>query len=170
MTTKMFNKDSPEAAFIRVRNAESSSAIGLGVPCAFVMNATNDGLDVVLQSTAAAAKATTLFAGIATHSIAAGTFGEVQVYGFCRNAVVIRQTRATVTDSFSSDPAIAIGDRLYVDTAGVGLKRSDAGAASVGLAFAVACETKASSASTVSTTSDTSLVKSNTIKVFLRAL
>src|SRR4051812_24381 len=88
---------------IVVKNAEASATIPVGSPLCFVMNGTDDGLGVVLPGTGGAVKATSLMAGVALTSMLAGGYGESQVFGFCQNVVLRRQTRAASTDAFSSN-------------------------------------------------------------------
>lgn len=164
------SKDRPEKVHVQVRNDEASLAIGVGEPCCLVMDGTRDGLDVVTATTGAGAKATTLLAGVANSSIAASERGMVQVYGVIDNLKLIRQTRAASTDSYQSFTAIAIGDKLQVQTVGNGFSRAGAGAASDHKGYAAAGATYASGASSASTTSDSSTEVTTAIKAFLRIM
>lgn len=168
--TLTLNKDRPERTFILVGNGEASGSLPAKEPVCFVMNGTKDGLNVVKAVTGAAAKATTLFAGVLLKSLAQGDVQPSLVYGMVDDVVLVRATRAASTASYASAPAVAIGDILNVATLGNGLSRSAAGAASANLAFAVAGETLASIASAASTTSDTSTRKTTAAKVFIRAM
>jgi hypothetical protein len=134
------------------------------------MDGTRDGLDAIRATTGAGAKATTLFAGIPNSEIANGAYGMVQVYGVIDNVAIFRQSRGATSDSYNSYSAIAVGDKLEVESVNNMLSRVGAGAASDFAAFAVAAEVAASGASSVSATSDTSVLISSSLKCFLRAM
>lgn len=165
-----FTGDTPEKKIIQVKNDESAQ-IAVGTPVAFVMDGTDDGFAVVLPATAAAAKATTLLAGIVIQDplpTALPKIGLAQIYGLCENANVLRQTRAATTDSFASAPAVAVGDKMVVETAYNCVSRSAAGAQSDVMAGIAAAQTLASLASSASNATDTRLAITTTMKVFLR--
>lgn len=185
MLTKGLNADKPEQVFLTAKNAESSSSIAAGNNVALVMNATDDGLAIVLPATAAAAKTPALFYGVATGAIAAGATGKVQVFGFCRNAVVLRATRAASTDVWASTAAGAVGDPLIVNTANnclarqaipssyvTGTAASDTLALNLAMfaPFAVLAETLVSATTVASTSSNANTASTSSAKVFLRAL
>jgi len=170
MQWQLLNKISPEKVFIFVGNAEASAALPAGEPICFVMNGTRDGFDVVKAVTGTATKATSLFAGVPIKEIASSGKGTTQVFGFIENLLYTQLSRAASTDSYASGVAVAIGELLQVSTAPNGFLRSGAGAVSAFLPFAVACETKASAASSASTTSDTSTRVTLSLKAFLRAV
>lgn len=134
----------PETMYATVYNQESSNAIGAGEPCCFNYNGTYDGAGVVTPNTGTGAKATSLFAGIASRAISAGSQGIVQRLGLCRYTKVLRMTRAATTDAWASYPALAIGDVLVVDTVNNAVSRNAAGASSAYLGFCMAAETAAS--------------------------
>lgn len=89
-----------------VYNDESSAAIPLGAPVVLSLSGTQDGLAVVLPSTAADKKQSTFGYGVslgngAGGSLSAGSFGEAQVFGLNSNVKLLR-TRATSTDPYVS--------------------------------------------------------------------
>lgn len=157
----------------RIVRLDESSEIAVGTPVCYVFDGTDDGLAVVLPSSAAAAKAHTLFAGIIVDN-ALGTdlpkLGRVLVSGLCRTTKVMLQTRAASTDSFASYSAGAVGDALVVNTVANALLRTAAGAASAYAPIAVLGETYASGASSASATSDTRTLISSSLKTFIRAM
>lgn len=160
-----------DIAAIVVRNAEASASIPAGTPVCFVMNGTNDGLDVVLPGTGAGVKATSFAAGIALTAMIAGAYGESQVYGFCQNVVLRRQTRAASTDAFSSNSdGFATGLLLQVDT----VNNAVSTAASVGASgyqpAAILAESVASWASSASATSDTRTAITVATKAMIRMM
>lgn len=157
-----------ENATIICRNDESSSSITKGDAVCFIMDGTRDGKDVIKVTTGAAAKATTLLAGVALETATAGNKVRLAVRGVVQTLNLVLQTRAATTDSWASYPALAIGDVLGIDTVGGNPRRTAAGAASANLAAMVALQTLASATTQASTTSNTSLVSSTTIKAFLR--
>lgn len=156
---------------IVVHNAEASASIPSGTPVAFVMNATNDGLDVVLPSTAGAAKATSFAAGIALKTMAAGDYGEAQVFGFCQNVVLKRQTRSDSTGDWSSNASgFATGLVLLIDTVYNAMSTAASTGASIYAPIAVLAESVASWASTASNTADTRTVITVATKAFIRMM
>lgn len=163
-------KDKPERIYIMVQNDESSAAISAGVPVAFAMDGTDDGVDVVKLPSSTAAKATSFFAGITPKAIANGRRGLAQVFGPITALTVSRQTRAASSDSYASAAAIAIGDVLVLETVAGNASRSAAGAQAANLPFLVAIGTAASIASAASTTSDESTSVTSSIAAFVRAM
>lgn len=158
---------------IVVHNAEVSAAIPTGTPVCFIMNGTNDGLDVVLPATGAAVKATSFAAGIALQAMAAGAFGESQVYGFCQNIVLTRNTRSASTADWSSNAAgFATGLLLVVDTVVNALSTLASSGGSIYQPYAVLAASVASWASTASSnaTADTRLTITVSAKAMLRMM
>jgi hypothetical protein len=194
MTSKTLGNNKAEAVYLSCKSAESSASIPRGTPVALVMNATNDGLAVVLPSTATATKAEVLAFGVTPAAIAAGNFGKVQAYGFCRNAVLVKRTRSATDADWASTAAAAVGAILTIDTVDncfrvqgnnvitvkdiTGTAASDSVAASITLntipgfaPMAVLCEAVASSTTNTSATSfATGTVSTGLVKVFLRML
>lgn len=162
-----------ERVLVRVRSAESSATIPAGAPCCYVFNATNDGVDVVLPATGAAAKAYTLFAGVAPLAIAAGQQGDTIIFGFCQNLRLVRATRAASTDAWASTPAIAVGDNLLINTVHNAFSFSAAGASTALIAHGVAGATLASATTLASSsggTADTRLGDIVSLRAFVRSM
>ena len=167
-----------DLACIVIKN-NGTAAIPTAAPVFLSINGTDDGI-AVLNATDAAAAKQNLFAGVIVSgssgpgsSLAAnGGFGEAQVFGFCQSARLVRMTRAASSDSYASATAIAVGDILQVNTiSGVdAFSRNGAGATNTAFPVAVAAQTLASYAGAATTSSDTSLAVTTTIKVFLRAM
>lgn len=84
-----------------IKNGESSATIPLGAPVCLTLNGTDDGLSVVLPSTGADVLQSSAAFGVALAAIAAGNYGEAQVFGFNSNTKLLR-TRAASTDVFAS--------------------------------------------------------------------
>jgi hypothetical protein len=132
MNAPLSQKGRPYQARLVVLNGEASSAIVTGTPVCFPMNLTGDGSSVVLPSTAGAAIANTLTAGIAVPgdgSAESGAYTEVITLGFCPFTRLVRGTRAATTDAWPTFPAVAIGDILSVNTVANALAYSTTGAA-----------------------------------------
>ena|SRR5260221_10023554 len=113
-----------EAIYANFKNAEASLAIPNGTPAVLVYNGTDDGLAVVLPSTAGAAKSATLFAGICraiAGSLPTGVVGDFAVYGLCLTANITVATRSASTVVWPSYAAGAVGDFLALETVGNGL-------------------------------------------------
>jgi len=154
-----------------VRNAETSATIPAEIPFAFVMNATNDGLDVVLPSTATGAKATSFAAGIALSAMAAGVYGESQVWGFCQNVILKRQTRSDSTGDWSSNATgFVTGLALLIDTVYNAMSTAASTGASIYAPIAVLAESVATWASTASNTADSRTVITVATKAFIRMM
>jgi hypothetical protein len=185
MNAKIINGDKPETVFIRAKNAESSASIVTGNPVALVMSETNDGLAVVLPGTATAVKAGVLAYGVACESIAAGDFGTLQCYGFCRNVGLVQATRSATNAAWASTAAGAVGDILTIDTTAnafarasvpanyvTGTAATDTLALALGmfLPMAVLAQTFASQTTIASTDGPVLTVSTGAVKVFLRML
>jgi len=123
-----------EVVTVSCRNNNASLAILDGQPVFLqdVGKATNFGTDVTLFSDTNVSTVN-LTAGIAKWSKLAGTSSqltgaqvgdvfEAVAYGFT-DAIITLRTRATSTDSWSSSPAIAVGDQLIPETIGNNLIR-----------------------------------------------
>lgn len=128
-----------DKAFIVIKNDSATQTIPNGAPCYFQMNNTNNqssdnGL-AVINANAAAGVGQNFFAGVVASEqqagagnvgIAPGSVGEAQVYGFCQSLRLIRQTRATSTDSYASAASNNIGDWLVPMTNSGGVTTYDA--------------------------------------------
>jgi hypothetical protein len=159
----------PERSTSIIRNAETSTTIGIGRPVCFNANGTRTAYDVVLPGTAGAALATTFFTGIASEDILPGEIGPAVVAGFCPYALITRQVRAASTDSFASAASIAVGGILQIDTAGNAMSLSSASlGASAYSPMAAVIESLASLASSASATSLTALRIESVARIWLR--
>lgn len=160
-----------DVAFVVVRN-QLSTTVPLGAPVFYVMNGTNDGLDITNATTAAGAGQEFL-AGVAAQAIPANGYGEAQVFGLCLNTRIVTITRPASTDSYNSVTAIVQGDILQVNTlVGVdAFSRSAAGAATAILPNIImvgSYSSTASQSSSFDTTSRTAIT--TTLKTFLRII
>src|SRR6266849_2091691 len=140
-----------------IRNAEATASIPRGTPIIAVLNGTNDGLDVVLPSTAGSALSFNARLGVATDTLTAGQYGESLVYGYVAYALITRMTRAASTDSWTSSASTASGIGLGIDTLNnaflLGASRAGALVSAADNAFLV--DSLASSLASASATSDT---------------
>ncbi len=166
-----------DVAYIVVRNSltVSNSTIPQGAPCFFVLNGTNDGLDVTNANAAAGAGQEAIAGIVATPGgLAPNAYGEAQVFGICPSTRIVSFTRTTSTDSYNSAGSIIPFDILQINTgAGVdALSRSGAGSATAIvhniIAAASGPTSTASQSSSFDTTSRTMI--SSTLKTFLRIL
>ena len=167
MNAPLRSKNRPHTARITCYNSDAAQ-IPRGAPVFLNYTAAGEEKYVALPSTGSAAKNTFLCQGLATANVPVGEWGEFLVAGFHFAAKVIRQSRAASTDSYASVAAIAVGDYFTIDSVNNGLARSGAGAASIGPAMFAALETSVSLASTVSTTSDTSVAVTIGLKMLVR--
>lgn len=161
-----------------VRNAEATATMPIGTPICLNMNGTNDGLDVILPSTGGAQKAHAFAYGVvvspATPNLAgipSGGYGEAQIFGFCQNCVLTRQTRANSGVSWASENSIASYVLLQIDTTANGFSTSGGTqAATAYLPFAILQQSLASYSSSTSATSDTRTALTALVKAFLRII
>lgn len=168
-----------DAVFVVVRNVSATIPIRSGGPCFFVINGTNDGLDVQSANAAAGAGQVFLAGVIAGPDLQPNSYGEAQVYGICQNTRVVTATRPASTDTYNSFTAILTGNIMAVNTlSGANasdnidaFSRSAAGSASAILWNVVAAAgytSTASQSSSFDTTSRTAITTS--LKSFLRIM
>lgn len=161
---------SAEKIVLGVRSAESSASIPAGSPVCLNMNATNDGLAVILPSNSAA-KTHALFFGVAVDAISAGSTGEVTVFGFVKTMKILLGTRAASTDSWTSTQSHAAFCMLNVDTVNNAFSSSGGTlAVTAFLPYAILGETLAVVTASASATSDSRTALTTTAKGFLRAM
>ncbi len=160
--------DKLDTISVAIKNSEASASIPIGTPVMLNVNGTDDGLGVVLPS-GAALKAHAFAYGVSLQTLAAGDKGYSQVFGFCRKAVVLFQTRSDNSASYSAS-TLSSGVMLNVDTVHNCFSTSGGTlAASAYLPFAVLAESTAAPAA-ASTSSDTSTAVTGYMKVFLRMM
>jgi hypothetical protein len=168
MNAPLGTKDRPWRARISALNGEASATISKGnVVC---LDSSDLGKVKLPSGSGGVTAAHPLFAGIAISDAAPGQPVEIACGGYVTEAIFVRKTRATATDSFASVAAMAIGNMLTIDTVNNALAYSTVGAAALYAPAAVLLQSIASSASTASHTSDTSLAHTTKVKVFVRAL
>jgi hypothetical protein len=173
-----------DLAAVVIRNAEASATIPLGAPVVLNMNATNDGLDVVLPSTAAGLrKILGLRYGVSMGTYVAGAYGEAVVFGFTYSLLLIRQTRSASTATWETEAARSVGEYLTIDTvnnafvtAASTIQAVTASASTAQSPVAtiypdcVLCQTLASYASSASATSDTRTAITSLVRAFVRMM
>lgn len=163
-----------------------ASAIAAGSPVILTINGTEDGLAVVLPSGSDATKAGVLAYGVAVGAIAANSLGSAQVYGFCRQAILMNRTRAATNATWQTTAALSVGQPLVIDTVnncfniavaptfyGTGANASsDTLGTPTGMwgYNAVVAQTAASSATQASSLGPVSTASTALIKVFLRMM
>jgi hypothetical protein len=155
----------PEDIIHAVKNAEAVT-IPAGVPVVYVMNGTDDGLAVVLPSTAGSVKTAGLTAGITTKAIEPGRLADIQVYGFNRGTKVARATRAATTDAWPTMPAIVFGSPAGIDLAKNVI--DPAGGQTMLKAGAIVVAENIGAGPTLPATAGTGTVYTQAIKTFLR--
>ncbi len=106
------NGNKRDLVAVVIYNDEASAAIPLGAPVVLSFSGTQDGLGVVLPSTAADVLQSTGAFGVSMGAYAAKAFGEAQVFGACSNIKLMR-TRADSTGTFA---AIAAGALLKAES------------------------------------------------------
>ena len=178
-----------DAIYVVVRNADTVS-MPIGTPvCMNNLAGTGDGLDVVMPSTVAANGLQALLMGViaspgaSSPGLAAGGYGEAQVWGFCPNILLTINTRSASTASWTSQTSIASGgfQQLIPETVMNGWTTVAAQTFITGattatslfanfLPFALLGQSLASQAASASATSDTRTVIYAAVKGFLRIL
>lgn len=151
---------------------QDSVSIAVGSPV--VMNGggtTLPGFGAVLPSTATAVLCPSLLLGVSIEAspVLVNGFGMVQGLGLCNFVLVEVNTRAASTNSFSTIAALSVGQWLSVDTVNNAFI-TVASNATQQLPMAVVAQTLAAQAGSATTTSDTRLVATMGLKVFLRMM
>jgi hypothetical protein len=159
-----------DRAFINGKNVESS-AIAKGVPVILRASTSDDGLAVVLPSTAGAAKTLSLFYGVTSDIMNAGDYGDLCAFGVCPYVLVARATRAASSDSWTSSASIASYAALNIDTVNnkFGVFSASAGASAF-IPFAILLDSIASFAASATATTDSRTVLTTSVRAFLRML
>lgn len=173
----------PDRVTVAIRNAEASASIPAGAPVVLVMNGTNDGADVVLPSTSASAlKIQGLRYGVNTRTLAAGDQGSAIVFGLSNNLLLMRQSRASSTDTWNTQQTLGVGVFLSIDTVnnvwitGVSTLKVVTNATTDTLALtiynpdAVMAQSLASFASSASSTADSRTAITASVKAFVRIM
>jgi hypothetical protein len=175
------NGNKADQVIVVIKSAEASATIAAGTPVVLVANGTNDGLAVVLPSTATASKTVPFSYGVAVQDIPAGVVGEACVFGVC-NVKLTLQTRADTSggSSFSTADTVALGALLTVRTAGnafstiantVAAASSDNQTLSnYPVAQAAIFQSLASTAGIATATSETRTAVTQMVKAFLRMM
>lgn len=173
--------DKREFISTRVRNAEASATISRGMPVVLAINATEDGLAVVLPSSKNAAQAILFKFGVALDDITAGQLGNVQNWGVCNYVALVRQTRGASTDVWATQQTLGLSVGLAINTVNNFLSSisdstaTQASNAAVSLtdaliAAAFMAQTLASFASSASSTADSRTAITVGVKAFLRMM
>lgn len=179
-----------------IRNANASLAILDGMPVFMntfdqVTTDTNAspstsslnqvGVDVRSYSTATGSSIGNLFAGIAkvnnsrvtqATGLAVGDFGEAVCYGFT-DAIVVRRTRATSTDSWATIGSFGAGDQLVPETGNNYLTWSQTqaiGAANADIVAGQSQNSLTTFASSANTNAVTATAETVRMKVFIACM
>lgn len=169
MRISTLTKDKREVIDLQVRNDDSSILV-IGEPAIYKMDGSSDGLNVEPASSSTEIKSHFL-AGICLTAIpASGGLGMVRSYGVCEKIKIVRVTRANSGLSYDTQVAITLGAALILETAQDALSQNGTNAVSTFLPYCIAIETLASIDSTVSTDTDSSTAKTDTIKGFIRIM
>lgn len=185
-----------ERVSISIRNANVSLAILDGMPVYFnnfdqVTTDTNAtiplsaltqvGVDVRSYSTALGSSPGGMFAGIAkvnnsrvtqATGLIIGDFGEAICYGFT-DAIVVRRTRATSTDSWATIASFGAGDQLVPETGNNYLTWSNTqaiGAASAEIVAGQSQNSLTTFASSANTNAVTATAETVRMKVFINCM
>lgn len=166
--------DKGDKVIVNIKNAEVSATIPRGTPVIAILNGTDDGLAVVLPSTAGNALSFNARLGVATAALAVGQVGESIIYGYVAYALITRMTRAgtSTSDSWSSSASIASGIGLGIDTLNnafvLGASRAGALVSAADNAWLV--DSLPSSTASATSTADTRTAITMGARVFVRML
>ncbi len=174
-----------KSAFIanNFKNAETVT-ISRGAPAIMQLNGTNDGLAVVLPSTAGQGKSRQLFVGVALDDLAPGQVGQFQNFGFCRTISLVVQTRSATSGGASWSSVASIASLVLLDietinnvfitaasTTALASTDTLAVTAAYQLYHAIlAANVASTTAGTATATSDTRTALTIAAKAFLRSL
>lgn len=187
MSTQLGTK--PSVRKQNFRSAEASANIPVGAPVVFKMDGTEDLFRAVLPSSASAILARQFFAGInvSGQPVAPNGYGTAQCWGLVPSAIVVNQTRANSSASWSTAAALSAGQALTVDTVFdalvpigtgalsfvTGASLTDSAAYQLGTLFAnqvVLAQSAASAAGSASSSNDTRVKITTALKVYLRLM
>lgn len=186
MRTKLIESNKPEKIIHSVRNADTSAGaqtIPAGSPLVLNLSSTpqpttyqqglqpgwEDGLQVVLPSTAGAANEGLFFYGIATGPIVAQALGECMVHGVAM-AAMVRGTRASSNVSWASSASVSNALNFgSVDTVNnaIGTATSNANAGGV---YMIVLDNFGTAAGSASSPTDTRTAATILGRVFVRGM
>lgn len=157
-----------ETVLASIKNADTV-VIPVGSPVILAMNGTNDGLAVVLPSTAGSlAKIVGFGFGVATTTMQIADLGNSVVFGMCYSLLIQLISRAT-TNSWATYNALSVGQFLSIDS--VNNQFVTAATTTAESPFmAVIAQTLAAGAGTASSTADSRTAITALIQAFVRVM
>ncbi len=203
MRINLSENNRPDCIVASVRNSESTNTISRGQPVVLNLSTTaqpttgsdghaagyEDGLQVVLPSTAGATASALFFYGVAMGTMNPNQLGEVMIFGVCPYALVLTGTRSASNATWASSASSSSGAyALSLDTvnnvfnsfvpsnfgaswSGTSLSGSTGFAAGAAQFFsALMLDSIASQASSTSNTVTTVTQTSQGFRVFVRAM
>ena len=154
-----------------VRSHETNT-IGRGRPLVLDLNGTDDGLSVVLPSTAGATKSASFLYGVATADIEYNGLSETLLYGICPFALVTINSRSATSASWASldsvPPYQLLG--LDIDNNAFNIASANTGAGNAYFLFATLLDSIKSQAGSATASSDTRLVILQGFRTFVKML
>lgn len=84
MQIQSVNRENAEKIFVKVKNV-SGATITTGLPVAYALGISNDGVQAILSNTAAKSVG---FMGVAVADIPDNDYGQVQIAGFVNSALI----------------------------------------------------------------------------------
>lgn len=100
MQLSKVNRDQAEKVFMNVKNVEGAT-ITAGLPVAFALGVSNDGVNAVIANAAADYPG---FLGVATRDIANNDYGQVQISGFV-GSILLSNVGTSITIN-QGDPLV----------------------------------------------------------------
>jgi hypothetical protein len=111
MLFQRINRSDPEKVFVVVKNSYSTASLTNGQAVIWDWTTDKDGVGVTLATATENVSGGSDFAGVASETIAAGSYGLVQVYGY-HSGVRMRSMTSTGHVYHESRQAVAVGTRL----------------------------------------------------------
>ena len=116
MQFQRVNRDDPEKIFIAVKNSWSTASLTNGQAVIWDFATDADGVDVTkpIDGTTRAGNYGSAFAGVAAGTIAAGSYGLLQVYGY--HSAVLVKTHTGGNPSVAAGTGLACVDAVFALT------------------------------------------------------
>jgi hypothetical protein len=181
MRTKLVETNKPER-YIHVVLNNDTVQINAGTPLVLDLSAAlipatsvnglppgyQDGMAVVLPSTAGATPSSYLAYGVALGNIPVNTLGEAQVHGLVKFALITVQTRTASTNSWSTVASVNSMALLVIDTLNNAYVTTNS--LSAGQEHALLIDTIATIAASATTSADTRTAILAGYRVFVRQM
>lgn len=165
------NKADTEFRIVKNSDATLAATMPAGTPVILALNSTDDGLAVVMPSTAGNIATEALFFGVLPYALQQNQVGEAISNGLVQNAIMTRATRSASSASWTSSQSIASWACMSVDTINNALTTySASGGASQYMPFAVLAQSVSSISASATATTDTRTAITVSVRVWVQLL